>query len=138
MKLSRGFSLRAAILLIAAIAVGLALWRWNDAGPRYRRTGDAVALNILLKDRIHNGDSIGHVSRILGPGRHETDAKYRADAVNSARRNSSEYPQGGQDTDEFYSWSSGRVIRGLQFRGGRLINHNPAVYPLKPSGILSD
>jgi len=139
MTLSRGFSLRAAILLIAGVAVVLAIWRWNDAGPRYRRTGDAAAFYVLLRDRIRNGDSMGSVMRNLGPGRHETDAKFHDDFVALTRRNPIENPQGGQDTDDFYSWKAAGWNHVLQFRNGRLINHDPTAYRVVPSGgVLSN
>jgi len=134
----RKFSLRVLILLIAAIGVGMAVVRWNEPAARYRRTGDAVAFYTVLKNQLRNGDSIRDVSRLLGPGSRETDPKAHADSVSYARRTPSENPQGAQDTDVFISWKTTGWTITLQFRDGRLINHNPAVYPLGSPGVLSN
>lgn len=137
MRVNRKLSLRMSMLAIAGIAAGLVVIRWNDPAVRYRRTGEAVAFYGVLKDQIRNGDTIGEVSRLLGPGRLVTDPKFHADAMSYAIRTPSVNPQGGRDSDRFYTWKTTEWNITLQFRDGHLINHNPAIYPLKPLNLLS-
>ena len=56
MGISRKLSLRMSLLIIVGIAVGLAVFRWNDPAVRYRRTGEASSFYVVLRDRIKNGD----------------------------------------------------------------------------------
>ncbi len=130
-------SLRLLILLIVGVAVCLTMIRWNDSAVRYRRTGNADALYSTLKNQLRNGDSADKVIMLLGSGAIITNPKLIADYLGYARRNPSEHPQGGQDADKFIAYRAGAWNIVLQIRDGRLINFNPADYPLKTGDVIS-
>lgn len=132
MKQGRKFSIREAIIAVALIAAGLAVVRWNDPAVRYRRTGEGHALYAVLKDRLRNGVTFEGASQILGPGNRVADPKFLKYAVANALSS----PEGARATDAFYTWKSTGWDITLQFRDGKLINHNPSVYPLADPSFI--
>lgn len=114
-----------AILVLRAPAIVLAA-RAAD----YRETGNADSLWVVLKT-LRNGDRVEKVEQLLGNGPRNHDPKYRqvcamvlaADPVNA--------PAGFQESDELVGYRGGGMSIFLQFRDGKLVNHNPNDYPME-------
>jgi len=85
-----------------------------------------------LKHDVHNGDSVSKVESLPGPAKRNDNPKYRAACVRNAAAHTYENPEGFEDGDELLGYkTSGGLTIHLQPRGGRLVNFNPADYPVQ-------
>lgn len=119
------FGLGSILLLVGAVAICLAYFLTPQAWERYRfrRFNDALYASVTP------GDSISRVQDALGVGQ-PADANeiamYRKVVLSGG------YADGFDRTDELVVWHfklpACSVTTTLQFRGGRLINHNPLLY----------
>ena len=117
-------------LLITLTAFAIAC-RYFSVSERYKRNGDLASLRCLLSTRIRPGDSLERVVSILGPG--ELDGG-RALEVKLWWQSSPDflpgkYPDGFEKNDVMIHYKAGPVLSyALQFRNGKLVNHNPEHY----------
>ncbi len=90
----------------------------------YRKHHDGKSLYEVLYKQVKPGDSIEKVQGLLGQGE---PAERRAHGAikKFAERTPDRYPDGYRETDTLlnYPMDGGSAI--LQFRDGKLINHNP-------------
>jgi len=98
-----------------------------SSAKHYRANHDAKSLYATLHSDISNGDPIGKVQELLGPGQN-VDTKDRHKLVNHIRacvaKYPESYPQGLQDGDTFVRYPIGKLCAVyLQFRNDRLVNH---------------
>ncbi len=120
----------------AVLAGAAAIWTvyYSPASLRYRLFGDEAALYDLMRTQIAPGASIADVQELLGPGR---PSEY-APRVQQAMRD--RFSDGFEIEDrviEFPAYFARGGTGGicLQFRDGKLINHDPSMIPDKPEPV---
>lgn len=126
------FAFRVLLLLVGVLVVGACVtvigWRmyrmWHHALYPHLATYE------ILHAKIRNGDSKGKVQQLLGPGEANADCSWAINQVISC-------PDGYHDQDMFLVYEvkgpDSSVTVAMQFRGGRLVNHDPAAYAQWPS-----
>lgn len=109
--------------LATVILIGIAFALVATPSVRYRLFGDADSLDAALARQIRPGASQENVVSVLGPGEPVKDAqKFRA----AIRRRPHGFPDGVTDRDTFLRYRCAGGATYLQFRDGRLINHDPS------------
>lgn len=128
----RRFGIASLLILVACFAVGFSAHRYFSAPARYQRNGDVETLRYLLSTQIDQGDTLGRVTSILGPGRRD-DGKYLQRMLNwkaGPRFDPNVLgPDGIEEGDLFIFYSANpKPSYGLQLRDGILVNHDPKWY----------
>jgi hypothetical protein len=97
-----------------------------SSAAHYRTHHDGKSLYAVMHDSVRSGDSIEKVQRLLGAGQDDQGRKTLEAMKKMAAKNPSGWPDGVRDDDRVigYPFGDGATL-WLQFRAGRLINHNP-------------
>ena len=119
---SFSFRLRTLLALVTGIALVLAGYvayeRWRSA------TAPHLRFYRVLHDSVKNGDSSDSIQALLGPGAEadQADRTLFLKAVSTAT-----LPDGYLADDQLLVYKLGDIstLVYLQFRGGKLINHDP-------------
>jgi hypothetical protein len=92
----------------------------------YRKYHDGESLCAVLHDSVRTGDSVEKVEGLLGAGEDAVDTGPVEAMRQFAARDPSHWTDGVKDDDRVigFSINDGQVL-WLQFRNGKLINHNP-------------
>lgn len=121
---------------LACIFAGLLFGCSTSLPPEaehYRRARDTASLNQTLHRDVRPGDSVARVERLLGPGDRKDQAKQLSFTKLCAERAPKFYPDGVQEGDEFLAFhAADNCSISLQFRNGKLVNHNPKDIPDGP------
>jgi hypothetical protein len=123
------FSLTDLFLSVAFVVLCLTIWTtYRDwCASNFR---DEILCG-LLHNVVRNGDSLGRVSNVLGVEGVDVDRNEPSLARGLSRvvrTVASSRPSGVRATDEFFHFDFQKIGVVLQFRDGKLINHDPAEY----------
>ena len=110
-------------LITLALLTGIVLAGCTSAA-RYRCFHSERALFAVMHTQIQNGDSYETVSKLLGPAVPAKEQTYIA-TKKLAAKYPGKYPDGLRETDTVMSFPGGL---NLEFRDGKLINHDPAAF----------
>ena len=119
------------ITLFVACATIVVVALLHNPSIHYRMFTDGESLYAVLHDEMRAGDSLTHVQRRLGKGRHLTEfekKEYRS-VIPELTQMGEFFPHGVEKSDHFIAYviyEDVEVI--LQFRENRLINFNPKEY----------
>jgi hypothetical protein len=95
----------------------------------FRDPQSAAVLGEKLSTQVSNGRSPAEVMNILNAEMEPTKESTKESVLKFMKRDPSLYPDGYQHSDEFFTWwSTDGVGVNLQFRDGKLINHQPQKY----------
>ncbi len=119
-RIRRGFAALLGFVSFALPAGGCS----ESPDQHYRKHHDGKSLYEVLYKQVKPGDSIEKVQGLLGPGE-PAESRARRAIEKFAQKTPDRYPDGYRETDTLldYPMDGGSAI--LQFRDGRLINHNP-------------
>lgn len=111
-------------IIVLIIAGGVALEPFASS-TQFRLLGDRSQLVKALAYEIANGDSLAEVERRLGLWHHKKKKTWIEIQIKGAHSPGflKQYPQGIDPDDEFVAYHGNFQIV-LQFRNGKLINHN--------------
>ena len=129
------FSVQA--LLLGVTFVGLCLVCWNSYHQWYRHNHGDEFIGTQLYSKVRNGDSVQHVSaRLAAEGVDiDTDSTLGSEMPGIVRRFYAERESGLLSSDQLLGFSLGRSGITLQFRDGKLVNHDPTQFTNTPSPI---
>ncbi len=125
MRLRPRFSVQ--FLLLGVTFVGLCLTCWKAYHAWHRQHHGDEIINIQLHSKVRNGDSVEHVSARLGVEGVDVDTDRTLESV-FVRRMYAERESGLLSSDQLLSFSVGRFGITLQFRDGKLVNHDPTEF----------
>ncbi len=128
MRLRPRFSVQ--FLLLGVTFVGLCLAGWNAYHAWYRHNHGREFINTQLHSSLRNGDSVEHVSARLGVEGVDvdTDRTLGSKVPGLVRLMYAERESGLLSSDQLLSFSVGRSGVTLQFRDGKLVNHDPTEF----------
>lgn len=98
-----------------------------SSADHYRRHKDGKSLYAVMHDSVRTGDSVEKVQGLLGTGQNDEGQRALQATKKMAAKNPSGWPEGVRDDDKMigYSFGDGSTL-WLQFRNGKLVNHNPS------------
>ncbi len=127
--MKRLYAIASLLILTLVASVVLLLIGYNSPSSRYQREHDVVNLRYLLSTQVVQGDSMRHVKSLLGPGSAD-DGSYLG--VMLSWQSSPNFipaasPDGIRAGDLFINYAAKpKPSYPLQFRDGKLVNHDPA------------
>jgi hypothetical protein len=113
--------------LVGCVVIGLLV---TGAGcspaDHYRKHHDGKSLCAVMHDSVRTGESVEKVQGLLGAGQDVQGKKSLEPMKKMAAKDPSRWPDGVKDDDRVieYPIDDGATL-WLQFRNGKLINHNP-------------
>ena len=109
-------------LLTALLATGAGC----SSADHYRSHKDGQSLYAVMHDSVRRGDSVEKVQGLLGTGQNDEGRKALEATKRMAAKNPSGWPDGVRDDDRVIGYPCDEsTTLWLQFRNGRLINHDP-------------
>lgn len=97
-----------------------------SSAAHYRMHQDGKSLYAVMHDSVRTGDPVERVQGLLGAGENDEGKKVLEATKKMAAKNPSAWPHGARDDDKMigYPFGDGATL-WLQFRDGKLVNHNP-------------
>jgi hypothetical protein len=136
-----------AVAGVALVLVGAGVLYRTSAVLHYRIRHDGKSLYRVLCTRLRPGDSCRKTDSLLGTGKEPSEAQ-RDRLLEAVNKCPEFYPDGVLATDVFLDYRyDGSCWMSLQFREGKLVNHDPAQFtryePLcclaaPPAGLAAD
>jgi len=115
--------------MVGCVCLGLlSLSVGCSAAAHYRRHHDPESLFKVMHESVRAGESIEQAQKLLGPGQ-EANQEAREAVRKLARKCPDKYPDGVTEGDQILAWPMGQdgaIL--LEFRDGKLLNHNPSDY----------
>ena len=98
-----------------------------SSADHYRSHKDGKSLYAVMYHSVRLGNSLEKVQGLLGTGQNDEGKKALEATKKMAAKNPSAWPDGVRDDDKMigYPFDDGATL-WLQFRKGKLINHNAA------------
>jgi hypothetical protein len=117
-----------AVAGLALILIGAGVLYQTSAVLHYRIRHDGKSLYRVLSTRLKPGDSRSRVDSLLGTGKEPSEA-HRNRLLEAVRECPEFYPDDVLPTDVLLNYPyDGSCWMSLQFRDGRLVNHDPAQF----------
>jgi hypothetical protein len=117
-----------AVAGLALVSVGADVLYRTSAVWHFRIRHDGKSLYRILCTRLRPGDSCGKVNSLPGTGKEPGEA-HRNRLLEAVHKCPEFYPDGVLATDVFLNYPyDGSCWTSLQFRDGRLVNHDPAQF----------
>jgi len=111
------------------VAVALVASSGCSSAAHFREYRDGQSLFAVMHDSIRPGDSIVKVEHLLGRGLTVGQKDALQAAKNMEAKNPANWPDGVNDDDWVIGFRYGELSTlWLQFRDGRLVNHDPKDY----------
>ena len=111
------------------LAVLLVAGSGCSSAAHYRSHKDGKSLYAVMHDSVRPGDSVEKVQELLGAGQNDEGRKCIEATKRIAAKNPSACPDGVRDDDVMIGFPFGELgSLWLQFRNGKLVNHNPAEF----------
>ena len=97
-----------------------------SSAAHYRAHQDGKALYAVMHDSVRTRDSVEKVQGLLGAGQNDEGEKALEATKKMVAKKPSAWPDGVRDDDRMigYPFGDGTTL-WLQFRDGKLVNHNP-------------
>jgi hypothetical protein len=114
-------------LVGCVLAVLLVTSTGCSSADHYRSHKDGKSLYAVMHESVRTGDSVEKVQGLLGAGQNDEGQKALEATKKMAAKNPSGWPDGVRDDDKMigFPFDDG-ITLWLQFRNGKLVNHNPS------------
>ena len=100
-----------------------------SSAAHFRAHRDGPSLYAVMHDSVREGDSLAKVERLLGRGLEDGQKEALKVSKGFAAKDPAKWPDGVNDDDWMVGFRFGELSTlWLQFRDGKLVNHNPADY----------